>query len=276
VTGGTPISTSGQTMYAGKSWLNNTFTSTGLQYSSATINVVSGITANDTNLTRGLTIRKAVTSSKSYNHGNSVGATSLVDFRGSGTSGAIQGITASSIYSGLGTSSGAVTGISGNSNYLGTNTITIANVQGVSGGAFVQSAGRATNVYGGSFTAQVASSGALNPTAGTVYGVRGDASHSSTGKTVDNMYAVYGLANATATGGTVTRIQGGFFQASVGNGTGGGTVHPLLTEVLKVGHISTKMALQAIHMVVYSLLLLMVQLRQRLRPYLVLFTIKVQ
>jgi hypothetical protein len=223
-TSGTPVATNGQTLYGGKSWINDIFTSIGTQYSSATINSVSALTANDTNITNGFTVRKTVPAANTYNHGIQRGQSILTDFSGSGTSGAVQGLFSSATYRGTGASSGQIAGASCNAVYTGTNTITIGSVLGVISNSTISSNGRATNLYGGLFTGSVASSGSQNPTAGTVYGVRGDATHTSTGKTVDAMYASYGLASATSTGGTATRIQGGFFQASAGNGSGGGAV----------------------------------------------------
>lgn len=223
-TSGTPVTSNGQNIYGGKAWINDLFTSTGTQYSSMTVNSVSALTANDTNLTHGLTVRKTVPAASTYNHGNQRGVVLSTDFRGSGTSGVVQGLFSQTIYSGTGASVGTISGTVVSATYTGTNTITAANIYGASANAGIASSGRATNMYGGSFVASVSSNGSSNPTAGTVYGVRGDATHSSTGKTVDAMYGSYGIANATSSGGTATRIQGGYFQASVGNGSGGGVV----------------------------------------------------
>lgn len=224
-TSGTPTtSTTGQTIKSGKGWINDVFTTTAVGYTSVTVNSVSNISANDTNVTNGFAVRKAVPSSNTYNHGVQRGILSTTQFRGSGTSGAVQAGQFAATYGGTGSSSGAVTGAFGSATYVGTNTLTIGAMQGISGTGSISSNGRVTSLYGGTFTASVASSGSQNPTAGTAYGVRGDVVHTSTGKTVDNMYGVYGNVNATATGGTATRIQGGYFQASVGNGTGGGAV----------------------------------------------------
>lgn len=224
VTNGTPSNGTTQYVYGGEAWINDFFTTTGTQYSSVTINSVSASTANDSNLTTGLSIRKSVSANTTHNQGTQRGIFSAVSFSGSGTSGAIQGVVSTASYYGTGSSVGAIIGSQSVGNYIGSNTITAVNISGGTNTASMSSAGRATNMYGVAGTAQILSTGSQNPTAGTMYGVWGAATHSSVGQTVDNMYGSYALANATSTNGTATRIQGAFFQSSVGNGSGGGTV----------------------------------------------------
>jgi hypothetical protein len=223
-TGGIPNPTAIQIFSGGRAAVNDIFTTSGVQYSSATINSVSGLTANDTNITNGLAVRKTVQASSTYNHGVNRGIFVNNSFFGSGSCGNMQSGNFQLSYGGSGSSIGSLVSVVGTTSFNGTTTGTTSIVSGVQGIANVLSAGRATNIYGGQFSGQLFSSGSQNPTAGTIYGVRAEASHASTGKTVDAMYGTYGLANATSNGGAATRIQGGFFQASVGNGTGGAAV----------------------------------------------------
>lgn len=223
VSSGVPGSLS-QSVQATATNINDVFTTIGSLGHSFGINRVSGLTANNTTVSAAQLIRNSVYAENPYNHGASRGLQIANVFGGSGTVGALQGILASTNYCGTGSSTGAIQGGSFAATYQGGNTITIANIYGNQSSANVTSAGRATNLHGAANTASVSSVGEQSPTAGTIYGTYSTASHSSIGKTVDNMYGVWGLANATASNGTVTRIQGGFFQASVGNGTGGSTV----------------------------------------------------
>lgn len=185
---------------------------------------MSALTANNADLRESLRVFQTIPADNTYNHGASRALRAANTFSGSGTVGAGVGALINSTYQGRGSTVGSFTGVSTTATYTGSNTITMASLTGTFSSASLTSAGRATNIYGAQTSASLSSGNGANPTAGSVYALRSDSTHSATGTTTDAMYGVYGTTNTTGTGATTTRMQGGYFQASCGNGSGGGAV----------------------------------------------------
>lgn len=223
ISGGTPQTTENiSTIANSKLFASDLYTTTGPNYASFNFNTVSSLTSNSTDIVNAVRAFSTVPADNPYNHGLRRGMFVQNIFGGSGTAGQTIGITSNSLYYGSGSSSGNIIGVQTNALAQGTNPITISQVVGVVSNATANTTGKVNSLIGVSAAASTGNLGDIAGGAGQIYGGYMGAGHGAHGKTVDAVWGTYGIASVSGTNGIVTRLQGGYFQSTVGNGAGGG------------------------------------------------------
>lgn len=222
ISGGTPGTTEVvATITNSKLFFNDLYTTTGPNYASFNFNTVSAVTANTTDAINNMRLLYTVTADNPYNHGARRGLFIQNAFGGSGTAGATIGITSNALYYGSGASAGNTVGIQANALVQGTNTITMGQVSGIVATATATTAGKVNTVIGVSGTGSSNNLGDISGGIGQAYGGYFVGGHTSNNKTADAVWGTYGIAAVGGLNSVATRIEGGYFQATIGNAAGG-------------------------------------------------------